>query len=265
MMKSARENPLIVILIGLAFGYFIYYACATILWQYVIHLDINANPKYAFDDDEYWDLTTIISIGACTYFVNIIHSTCLSMIFTRHFGGINLVVHQLVFMYIYTSCEYAKNDCKKREWLSCYKNETMISNNETVILNDDGLNEASTLSIYCILYITVLILVLNIWSHLKNRKKLHYFSEHDSCYEFSSVLVLQYTAGIIYALIPLTIWIIFMCGINNDNNNNNECCPEDPMTVYWIFNGKDNTPIQNGTSQTYEDKKDAESIQELEV
>jgi hypothetical protein len=200
MFQSSRDNSGIVIIVNIILSYGIYNLCASILWQYIIYDDAHYNIEY--DTDSYWLMSTIIGMGLLAYIMNFAQLIFMTVLYSRHFGCIGTVINKFVFIYIWVVISAVENNgCKDREWLSCYKNDT-------IIVNNDGLAQSKILCGYGIAFLFFLEVVFCICSYIKNKNDIYYFYP-DCCREITVMIMFHYSVAIVYSLLPLLLW----CGL----------------------------------------------------
>jgi len=203
MFQWVRDNPEIIIIVNILFSYGIYNCCASILWQLFIYDDVQYNSNY--ETDNHWMRGTIIVAGTIAYATNAAQLVFMTTQYSRHFGCIGTVINQFVFIYIWVALTVIEGSgCKERDWLSCYKNETAIVNN-------DGISQSKTKCIYGIMFLFFMEIVFSIYSYWKNKNTIYYFYP-DCCREITAMILFHYVAALAYSLLPLVLWCALCAG-----------------------------------------------------
>ena len=217
MFKTMKENPAVTLFINFFLSYLIHYSCANMIWQYFIYYDTGDNENYRIqeNDSDYLNLNTILILTAFVYICNFVQYSLLTFIFSRHFTGINLIIHKFMLLYVYLTISSVQGTgCKKREWLTCYKNETTI-------LTNDSTNILKEYIFYGVIGMTVCEILFSVLSYIKNYNKIYYCSKN-GIVEIIMVVALHYVLATIYCLILMFMFcLMIQCNCDNDNNNNN--------------------------------------------
>ena len=255
-ITESRDSIGCISVFNLILSYLIYYGCITMIYQFIIYNDVNDNINYKIQDEKYFDYNDIFGLTVLIYTIHLIHIGILCKNFSRHFVGINFVIHKLILIYIiYNLNKLENNNCEDREWLSCYKNNT-------VVLENNNLNEMKKDISFAIICLTVLTVCYGVFSSLYNYKKIYYFYKN-IIYETLSVILFYYISSFIYAVIP----IIILCIIVGSSSGNNECNCGTSNDVNNIYFGNVyyNNTIQNNERQSKEVHDIESQLQNIDI
>jgi len=250
MFQFAKDNAILCTIFNVVFGYAIYYACILSIWQIIVHEDIKYNPDYTYDDDYYWPLPTIIVMGIFAYIINFSQVAFMSLIYSRHYCGINFILHHLMIIYVWIVLGMSTTDgCKNRVWLTCHKNET-------VILNNDGIIQSKSISVYGIITLLIIEVVFSVYSYCKNRHVKFYFCEN-GVGEIIMMVLFHYMIGVFYILIPTVIWFCFCLISFISNESDGGGGVQGPSPNVWnthmntLFNGRSYTTNRKQINKKY--------------
>ena len=225
------------------------------LYDLISYTDATNNPEF-MNATKTQGMSTeyLLAMVYCMYSMLAFHMIYLFSRYYRHALGITLSCLMLaslfLYVFVYRMITYS---CRYRPLLSC-SGETDEYN-----LNDEALNHAARGIEIAFLVIAVTQVLFVIGSMVKNRiDRIYYFSE-EGCSEFLQTFGFYYMSAVVLALIPMIVFIGFMCLIGGGNSDAS-CSSTD--AIYWngVFNGN---YISNG--RTEEENKKENSSQELEV
>ena len=230
MHRFFKEHALVICFLNIIFSYAIYYGITELLWKLVIYYDIRSNEMNATAEQSDWLLTIHFIMISFVYFINFGQSIFLSNYYSRHFGGITIIIHQFIFIWLSIMLSTVlTGGCKKREWLcgerSTFNNTIATASNASnaTLIDNTSIDKAADLSTYGIVGMFMLEILLVTGSYIKNRnseRSIYYFYP-DCVREISSMILFHYLAAIIYLLLPLIILIICMLGEGANGEFNN--------------------------------------------